>query len=165
MTISTHPFAQWSLALFLFPIFFYATAKPRVMIPLMSNRSIECLSHCPFPLAWTINVHTGKERFGGTDSNVFIRLFNSRNEQTSEYQLSHYNWQPSVDDFPLRNLFEIGALDRFRILTEDIGSVSKIHVSCTRSRQHVQREIVSVTWYLLIRRRADSFLAEVARGN
>ena len=165
MRISTHAFSRWSLALFLFPIFFYATAKPRVMIALMSNRSIEYLSPCPFSLAWTIYVHTGKQRFGGTDSNVFIRLFNSRNEQTSEYQLSHYNWQPAGDEFPLRNLFEIGALDRFRIRTEDIGSVSKIHVSCARSRQQVQREIVSFTRYLLIRRRADSFLPEAAWGN
>jgi len=35
---------------------------------------------------------------------------------------------PDNNDFPIRNLFEKGARERFRIRTEYIGSVSKIQV-------------------------------------
>jgi len=35
---------------------------------------------------------------------------------------------PDNKDFPIRNLFEMGAKERFRIKTEYIGSVSKIEV-------------------------------------
>jgi hypothetical protein len=73
-------------------------------------------------------VYTGNERFAGTDSSVYIRLFNSEGEGTSEAKLTHYNWIPNNDDFPVRNLFEMGARERFGIQTEYIGSVSKIQV-------------------------------------
>lgn len=79
-------------------------------------------------IVWTVYVYTGNERFAGTDTNVYIRLFNSEGESTSENQLTHYNWMPDNNDFPIRNLFEKGARERFRIRTEYIGSVSKIQV-------------------------------------
>ena len=81
-------------------------------------------------LAWTVYVYTGTERFSGTDSNVYIRLFHGENEHTSEIQLTHYNWLPDTKDFPIRNLFETGARERFLIQTENIGSVTKIEVRC-----------------------------------
>ena len=77
---------------------------------------------------WNVYVYTGKERYAGTDSNVYIRLFNSEGESTSEYQLTHHNWMPDNNEFPVRNLFEIGAKERFLIRTEDIGSVAEIQV-------------------------------------
>jgi hypothetical protein len=79
-------------------------------------------------LAWNVYVYTGNQRYAGTDSNVYIRLFNSEGDSTSEAQLTHYNWMPDNNDFPIRNLFEMGAKERFRIKTEYIGSVSKIEV-------------------------------------
>ncbi len=79
-------------------------------------------------IVWTVYVHTGNERFAGTDSNVYIRLFNEEGDSTSEIQLTHYNWLPNNNDFPIRNLFETGAKERFRIQTEYIGSVAKIDV-------------------------------------
>ncbi|CAF0867269.1 unnamed protein product [Adineta steineri] len=81
----------------------------------------------PYCLAedWSITVYTGTERFAGTDSNVYIRLFNSQGESTSEYQLTHNNWMPE-HEFPVRNLFERGARERFEIKTEDIKTVAKI---------------------------------------
>jgi hypothetical protein len=82
-----------------------------------------CLS-----IEWTIHVHTGNERFSGTDSNVFIRLFTSKRDRTDEYQLTHENWIIGNTDFPIRNLFETGAHDRFRIVTKDIGFIEKIQV-------------------------------------
>jgi hypothetical protein len=80
-------------------------------------------------VVWNIDVHTGNERYAGTDSNVYIRLFNSEGESTREYQLTHSNWMPQNNEFPVRNLFEIGAHEQFRIRTEDIGPVDKIQVS------------------------------------
>jgi hypothetical protein len=79
-------------------------------------------------IVWTVYVYTGDQRFAGTDSNVYIRLFNSDGESTSESQLTHSNWMPDDNDFPIRNLFEIGARERFRIRTEYMGSVAKIQV-------------------------------------
>ncbi len=80
-------------------------------------------------IVWIVYVYTGNERFAGTDSNVYIRLHNEDGESTSEMQLTHYNWLPEKNDFPVRNLFETGARERFRIRTEYIGSVAKIQVS------------------------------------
>jgi hypothetical protein len=79
-------------------------------------------------IVWTVYVYTGDQRFAGTDSNVYIRLFNSDGESTSESQLTHSNWMPDDKDFPIRNLFEMGARERFRLRTEYIGSVAKIQV-------------------------------------
>lgn len=79
-------------------------------------------------LEWSVYVYTGKERFSGTDANVYIRLFNPKGESTSEAQLTHYNWMPDYNEIPFRNLFEVGARERFEIKTEYIGNVSKIHV-------------------------------------
>jgi len=79
-------------------------------------------------LAWIVHVHTGTARYAGTDSNVYIRLFNSEGDSTSEAQLTHYNWMPDNNQFPIRNLFEAGAKERFQIRTEYIGFVSKIEV-------------------------------------
>ncbi|CAF2380146.1 unnamed protein product [Rotaria sp. Silwood2] len=87
-----------------------------------------CVIPCCFAEIWNIYIYTGNERFAGTDSNIYIRLFNSKDESTGEYQLTHSNWIPDTNDFPLRNLFEMGAVERFRIRTEDIGSVAKIHI-------------------------------------
>lgn len=79
-------------------------------------------------LVWYVDVYTGNERFAGTDSNVYITLFNEDGDSTSDIQLTHYNWQPDNADFPIRNLFETGARERFRIQTEAMGSVVKIQV-------------------------------------
>ncbi|CAF0758647.1 unnamed protein product [Rotaria sp. Silwood1] len=87
-----------------------------------------CVIPCCLAEVWNIHVYTGNERFAGTDSNIYIRLFNSKDESTGEYQLTHSNWVPDSNDFLLRNLFETGAQERFRIRTEDIGSVAKIHI-------------------------------------
>jgi hypothetical protein len=76
-----------------------------------------------------VYVQTGKEKFSGTDSNVFIRLFDDKNQSTNEYQLTHYNWKPEADEFPIRNLFETNARDQFIIKTEDISMITKIYVS------------------------------------
>lgn len=80
-------------------------------------------------LVWIIHVYTANEQFAGTDTNVYIRLFNSKDESTDEYQLTHANWLPQSHEIPIRNLFEMGAHERFSIRTEDIGSVAKIKVS------------------------------------
>ena len=77
---------------------------------------------------WTVDVYTGNERFAGTDSNVYIRLLNAQDEETSEDQLTHSNLKFEPGEFPVRNLFEMGSRDRFVIETEDIGAVVKIHV-------------------------------------
>ncbi|CAF0979138.1 unnamed protein product [Rotaria magnacalcarata] len=84
----------------------------------------------PYSLAevWIIHVHTANEQYAGTDANVYIRLFNPKHESTGEYQLTHSNWQPEPHELPFRNLFEIGAVERFRIRTEDIGAVAKIEI-------------------------------------
>ena len=79
-------------------------------------------------IVWNVYVYTGTERFAGTDSNVYITLFNEVGDSTSEIQLTHYNWQPEDTDFPIRNLFETGARERFRIQTEVMRSVGKIQV-------------------------------------
>jgi len=81
-------------------------------------------------IVWTVYVYTGNERFAGTDSNVYISLYNEEGESTSEAQLTHSNWLPEKNEFPVRNLFETGARERFQIRTEYIGSVSKIQVRC-----------------------------------
>ncbi|CAF0720297.1 unnamed protein product [Rotaria sordida] len=99
------------------------------------------ISYC-LAEVWNIYVHTGNERFAGTDSNIYIRLFNAKDESTGEYQLTHSNWVPDSNDFPLRNLFEMGAHERFRIRTEDIGSVAKIHI------RHNNFPILQVDWLL-----------------
>ncbi|UJR35600.1 hypothetical protein I4U23_028351 [Adineta vaga] len=83
------------------------------------------IPHC-LSESWTVSVYTGKRRFAGTDSNVYIRLTNAQGKDTKEYQLTHYNWIPEKNGFPLRNLFEMGAKDRFRIWTDDLKSISKI---------------------------------------
>ncbi len=80
------------------------------------------------PVEWTIHVYTGNERFAGTDSNVFIRLYNSEHGYSHEYELTHDNWIFGRYEFPLKNLFEYGAHDRFRIFTEKIATVKMIHV-------------------------------------
>ncbi|CAF2374033.1 unnamed protein product [Rotaria sp. Silwood2] len=77
---------------------------------------------------WIIHVYTGNERFAGTDSNIFLRLFNSKYGYTSEYKLTHENWIVGNTIFPLRNLFEHGEHDRFRIFTDKLGFVEKVHV-------------------------------------
>ncbi|CAF3346071.1 unnamed protein product [Rotaria socialis] len=84
----------------------------------------------PYSLAevWVIRVYTANEQYAGTDANVYIRLFNPKHESTGEYQLTHSNWQPEPHELPFRNLFEIGAVERFRIRTEDIGAVAKIEI-------------------------------------
>lgn len=79
-------------------------------------------------IVWTVYLYTGTERFSGTDSNVYIRLINEKDESTSEVQLTHHNWLPDNKDFPIRNLFESGARERFHIETGDIGSLAKIKV-------------------------------------
>jgi hypothetical protein len=84
---------------------------------------VSCLS-----VEWTIHVYTGTERFAGTDSNIFIRLFNSKFGYTAEYELSSENWIIGDKLFPLKNLFESGGHDRFRIVTEKFEFVEKIHV-------------------------------------
>ena len=80
-------------------------------------------------LVWIIHVHTANEQYAGTDANVYIRLFNPKHESTGEYQLTHSNSEPGPNGFRFRNLFEMGAVERFRIRTEDIGAVAKIEVS------------------------------------
>jgi len=92
--------------------------------------------------AWTVYVYTGNERFAGTDSNVYIRLFNSEGESTSEVQLTHHNWIPENNDFPIRNLFEVGARERFNIRTEYIGSAAKIQI------RHNQFPTFQADWLL-----------------
>ncbi len=77
---------------------------------------------------WTIHVHTGTERFAGTDSSVFIRMFNSNYGYTQEYELTHDNWLYGTALFPFKDLFEHGGHDRFRISTQKFGFVEKIHV-------------------------------------
>ena len=78
---------------------------------------------------WTITVYTGRRRFAGTDSNVYISLINSKKTNSKEQQLTHYNWIPEKNVFPIRNLFEMGAKDRFRIWTGNLGTIDKILVS------------------------------------
>jgi hypothetical protein len=84
---------------------------------------IFCLS-----IEWTIHVYTGTERFAGTDSNIYIRLFNSEFGYTPEYELTHDNWIIGSNAFPLKNLFEYGEHDRFRISIEKFESIQKIYV-------------------------------------
>lgn len=79
-------------------------------------------------LEWIIHVYTGKERFSGTDSNIFIRLFNTKYGYTPEYKLTHENSIIPNNRIFLKNLFESGERDRFRIFTDQIGSVEKIYV-------------------------------------
>ena len=83
-------------------------------------------------VVWNVYVYTGTKRFAGTDSNVYITLFNEEGDSTSDIQLTHYNWQPENADFPIRNLFEAGARERFRIQTESIRSVTKIQVNISK---------------------------------
>ena len=90
---------------------------------------------------WTVYVYTGDKRFAGTDSNVYIRLFNSRNESTSEYQLTHHNWIPERNAFPFRNLFEMNAKERFHIRTQDITSIAKIYVSLLFFKKKKKKKI------------------------
>jgi hypothetical protein len=82
--------------------------------------------------AWYVYVYTGNERFAGTDSNVYIRLSNSEGGNTNEYQLTHSNWMPEKNEFPVRNLFETGARERFLIQTDAIGDVASIQVRFCR---------------------------------
>ncbi|CAF1368122.1 unnamed protein product [Rotaria magnacalcarata] len=77
---------------------------------------------------WIIHVYTGTERFSGTDSNIFLRLFNSKYGYTNEYKLTHENVLIGKNIFPLKNLFEYGEHDRFRIFTDELGSIEKILV-------------------------------------
>jgi hypothetical protein len=86
---------------------------------------------CYLSIEWTIHVYTGTERFAGTDSNVYIRLFNLKNNFTSEYELTHENWIIGNDVFPLKNLFEYGEHDRFRISIAKFESIKTIHVGQT----------------------------------
>jgi hypothetical protein len=79
-------------------------------------------------IEWTIHVYTGTERYAGTDSNIFLRLFNSKIGYTNEYELTHENWLIGNALFPFKNLFEHGAHDRFRIATEKFEFIEKIHV-------------------------------------
>ncbi len=79
-------------------------------------------------IEWTIHVYTGTERFAGTDSSIFIRLFNSKFGYTREYELTNENWIIGDKLFPLKNLFEYGGHDRFRINVGKLGFVEKIHV-------------------------------------
>ncbi|CAF0866123.1 unnamed protein product [Adineta ricciae] len=76
--------------------------------------------------SWTITVYTGRRRFAGTDSNVYISLINSKKTNSKEQQLTHYNWIPEKNVFPVRNLFEMGAKDRFRIWTGNLETIDKI---------------------------------------
>ena len=94
----------------------------------LTSHRLFLLFYYLFFIVWIVHVYTGNERFAGTDSNVYIRLYNEEGDSTSEVQLTHYNWLPEKSDFPLRNLFEVGARERFRIQTEFIGEVSKIQV-------------------------------------
>lgn len=80
-----------------------------------------------FP-GWTVTVYTGKRRFAGTDSNVYIKLINSKKPDSKEQQLTHHNWIPEKNVFPVRNLFEMGAKDQFRIWTGNIETIDKILV-------------------------------------
>ena len=77
---------------------------------------------------WTIHVYTGTERFAGTDSTIFIRMYNSIHGYTHEYELTHENWLYGSALFQFKDLFEKGGHDRFRISTEKFGLVEKIHV-------------------------------------
>ncbi|CAF3341956.1 unnamed protein product [Rotaria socialis] len=77
---------------------------------------------------WIIHVYTGTERFSGTDSNIFLRLFISKYGYTNEYKLTHENVLAGKNIFPLKNLFEYGEHDRFRIFTDELESIEKILV-------------------------------------
>ncbi|CAF2077878.1 unnamed protein product [Rotaria magnacalcarata] len=77
---------------------------------------------------WIIHVYTGTESFSGTDSNIFLRLFNSKYGYTNEYKLTHENVLIGKNIFPLKNLFEYGEHNRFRIFTDELGSIEKILV-------------------------------------
>jgi hypothetical protein len=79
-------------------------------------------------IEWTIHVYTGTERFAGTDSSIFIRLFNSEHGYTPEHELTHENWVIGDKTFPLKNLFESGEHDKFRINTEKLRYVEKLYV-------------------------------------
>jgi len=79
-------------------------------------------------IEWTIHVYTGTEPYAGTDSSVFIRLFNSKYGYTVEYELTHDNWIIGNALFPFKNLFESGGHDRFRLYTEKLEFIEKIYV-------------------------------------
>lgn len=78
-------------------------------------------------------MHTGRKRYAGTDSNVYIRLFDPRDVSSREYHLTHRNWIPENNAILIRNLFEMGAHDRFHIRTEGIKTVAKITVGLGNS--------------------------------
>ena len=70
-------------------------------------------------LDYTIEVHTGKQKMAGTDSNIFITLMGQHGSSKKIHLVD-----PSSD----KKLFERNSVDSFRIRIRGVGELRRVRI-------------------------------------
>ncbi|KAL4240484.1 hypothetical protein ACF0H5_001276 [Mactra antiquata] len=71
------------------------------------------------PSIYSIEVHTGKQKMAGTDSNIFITLIGQHGSSKKIHLL---------DNSSDKKLFEKGSIDKFKIMVPNVGELKRIRI-------------------------------------